>query len=138
MSYKVSVETIVYPTEELLLVKEAVKNIFEGNLVSQKVSDTALIKLAGSSNQLTSLNPFKEILIRDNIRAAAQKVLSKSICQNKMVFYVNKQVAYAGHISFCDPERESPLGPIKITISGGDLMYILEWLQTIKPEEDYT
>ena len=44
-----------------------------------------------------------------------------------MVF-LNKQVAFAGHISFSAPEGESPLGPIRLSIEAQDPVDVIDWL----------
>jgi predicted RNA binding protein with dsRBD fold (UPF0201 family) len=41
---------------------------------------------------------------------------------------LNKQVAFAGHVSFSKEEAESPLGPLKVRIECEDLKGLIEWL----------
>ncbi len=60
------------------------------------------------------------ILQRDRIRAAARAQLFKGMTENRIVVFLNKQVAYAGHVSFSAPEGESPLGPIRLTIESNE------------------
>ena len=43
-------------------------------------------------------------------------------------FWLNKQVAFAGHISFCEETAESPLGPLKVTIETDNPQQLIEWL----------
>jgi len=74
------------------------------------------------------LEKFRLVLQRDRIRAAARAVLYRGIEQDRIVAFLNKQVAYAGHVSFCEPEGESPLGPIRLEVESEDLMGIIEWL----------
>jgi predicted RNA binding protein with dsRBD fold (UPF0201 family) len=68
------------------------------------------------------------ILQRDRIRAAAGAVLRRSIEGNRIRVFLNKQVAYAGHVSFCEPEGESPLGPIRVLIEADDPFDLVNWL----------
>lgn len=68
------------------------------------------------------------ILQRDRIRAAGRAQLFKGMVGNRIDVFLNKQVAYAGHISFSAPERESPLGPIHLTIESDDPVGLVEWL----------
>ena len=79
-------------------------------------------------DNLSCLEKFRLVLQRDRIRAAARAVLSRGIEQDRIVVFLNKQVAYAGHVSFCEPERESPLGPIRLEIESEDLAGIIDWL----------
>jgi predicted RNA binding protein with dsRBD fold (UPF0201 family) len=75
------------------------------------------------------------VLYRDHIRDASRKALFKGIRGSNIVFYLNKQVAFVGHVSFSEAEAESPLGPIKVIIQTEDPQEIIDWLapRTIKP-----
>jgi len=76
----------------------------------------------------SSLERFRMILQRDRIRAAARSVLRRSVEGNRIVFYLNKQAAYAGHVSFSAPEGESPLGPIQVIVETGNPDQLIDWL----------
>jgi predicted RNA binding protein with dsRBD fold (UPF0201 family) len=75
-----------------------------------------------------SLERFRMILQRDRIRAAARSVLRRSVGSNRIVFYLNKQAAYAGHVSFSAPEGESPLGPIQVIVETENPDQLIDWL----------
>lgn len=83
---------------------------------------------------LSSLDRLRMILQRDRIRAAARSVLRRSIEDNRLVFFLNKQAAYAGHVSFSAPEGESPLGPIQVIIETEKPEQLINWLAG-QPEE---
>jgi predicted RNA binding protein with dsRBD fold (UPF0201 family) len=55
-------------------------------------------------------------------------LLFKSIRGETIIFYLNKQVAYAGHVSFCEETAESPLGPIRFRIETDNAQQLVEWL----------
>jgi uncharacterized protein len=74
------------------------------------------------------------ILQRDRIRAAARSVLRRSIEGNRIVFFLNKQAAHAGHVSFSSPEGESPLGPIQVILETEEPEHVIDWLAG-RPEE---
>jgi len=76
----------------------------------------------------SSLERFRMILQRDRIRAAARSVLRRSVEGNRLVFYLNKQAAYAGHVSFSAPEGESPMGPIQVIVEAVDPDQLIDWL----------
>jgi len=82
----------------------------------------------------SSLERFRMILQRDRIRAAARSVLRRSVDGNRIVFFLNKQAAYAGHVSFSAPEGESPLGPIQVILETENPEELIAWLAG-KPEE---
>jgi len=82
----------------------------------------------------SSLERFRMILQRDQIRAAARSVLRRSAEGNRIVFFLNKQAAYAGHVSFSAPEGESPMGPIQVILETENPEQLIDWLAG-KPEE---
>lgn len=74
------------------------------------------------------------ILQRDRIRAAARAQLFRGMEGNSVVVFLNKQAAYAGHVSFSAPEGESPLGPIRLQIETDDAVRVIDWLAEV-PEK---
>jgi predicted RNA binding protein with dsRBD fold (UPF0201 family) len=125
------VEAEVNPTEDLEKVKQAVENIFgalEFKVKSRKWGSLLTSETRGHE----SLIKLFDMLSRERIVAAARKVLFSGLDDNSVTFYLNKQVAYAGHISFSQQTAESPLGPIKVQIQCSNPRKLIEWL-TPKP-----
>ena len=117
----------VNPTEDFEKVKKAVQNLFpatsfkkipqkKGHLLKAKLDDKA------------GLSKFYNLLRKERILDAARSILLKGIEGNKITFYLNKQVAYVEHISFCEPLGESPLGPIKVEMTCDDTREFVDWL----------
>jgi len=121
------VEAEINPTEELEKVKKAVNNLF-GNISITTRPEGEGCNLTGEAAGQDSLIKFRNLLRNDRIRDAARKVLFRKIRGNTIGFYLNKQVAYAGHVSFSEETAESPLGPIRIAITGDNPRQIVEWL----------
>jgi predicted RNA binding protein with dsRBD fold (UPF0201 family) len=128
---RVNVEVEVNPTEDLEKVKQAVENIF-GTITFKVKTRTWGQLLIAKTKGTEGLTKLKDILARERIRAAARKVLRAGTDENSVTFYLNKQVAYAGHISFSQKTAESPLGPITVQISCSNPQEVIEWL-TPKP-----
>jgi predicted RNA binding protein with dsRBD fold (UPF0201 family) len=127
----VHVEVEVNPTEDLEKVKQAVENIFGAvtfKVESRTWGHLLIAKTAGTGG----LTKMHNILARERIRAAARKVFLAGMDDKSVTFYLNKQVAYAGHISFCQKTAESPLGPISVQISCSNPRELIKWL-TPKP-----
>jgi len=123
----VHVEVEVNPTEDPEKVRKAVENIFgsaEFEVKPQRQGSLLIAKTKGIDG-LTKLN---NLLRRERIRAAARGVLFDGLGEKSIVFYLNKQVAYAGHISFSKPVAESPLGPIRVQIRCNNPRELIEWL----------
>lgn len=91
-------------------------------------------KIVLEGKDLSSLERLRMILQRDRIRAAGRSVLRRSIEDSRIVFFLNKQAAFAGHVSFSAPEGESPLGPIQVIIETEKPEKLIDWLAG-QPEE---
>ena len=123
----VFVEAEVNLTEDVQKVKVAVNNILGNASVTIKPSTKCSILNAKAKGQDT-LVKLRTMLHNDRIRDAARKMLFRSIRGNKIRFCLNKQVTFAGHISFSEETAESPLGPIGITIETDNPQQLVEWL----------
>jgi predicted RNA binding protein with dsRBD fold (UPF0201 family) len=125
---KIYVEAEINPTESESKVKQAIENIF-GNVETKvqpiyKGGGLLIAEIRG----LESLTKLQNLLRRERIRDAARKALSEGIDEKTVSFCLNKQVAYAGHISFSKETAESPLGPIKIKIKCENPRQLVNWL----------
>ncbi|KON31894.1 hypothetical protein AC478_01895 [miscellaneous Crenarchaeota group-1 archaeon SG8-32-3] len=123
----VTVETEINPTEDEGKVEKAVANIFGNTSAEIETSYKGGILYAQAEGQ-EALIKFRNLLSLDRIRAAARKVFLGGKRENTISFCVNKQVAFAGHISFSEEMSESPLGPIKVTIACEDPRRLIDWL----------
>lgn len=123
----VFVEAEVNPTEDEEKVKTAINNVVGNATITTKPSQGVSVLTAEAKGQ-EALIKFRNILRTDRVRDAARRLLYKSIRGNTLNFYLNKQVAYAGHISFCEENAESPLGPIKFTIESDNAAELVEWI----------
>lgn len=120
-------EVEVNPTENLEKVKRSVENIFGGVDFEVKPKDWGS-SLTAKTKGINGLTKLHNLLRRERIRDAARGVLFDGLRGNAIFFYLNKQVAYAGHVSFSKPVAESPLGPIKVQIRCDNPREIIEWL----------
>ena len=127
----VHVEAEVNPTEDLEKIKQAVENIFGAvtfKVESRKWGRLLIAKTTGTAG----LTKLYNLLGRERILAAARKVFFSGMDEKSVTFYLNKQVAYAGHISFSQKTAESPLGPINVQIRCDNPRKLIVWL-TPKP-----
>jgi len=124
IEFTVTVE--VNPTEDPDKVKVAVYKVM-GELKLEAVEDDGK-RLVGKAEGIEALSSFHDLLGKERIRDAARKVLFKGIRGNTITFYLNKQVAYVGHVSFSQPVGESPLGPIQVEIRCEDPQELINWL----------
>jgi len=123
----VYVEVEINPTESEDKVKEAVENIFSNIPVQIKPLHKGSLMVAKVEG-LQALTKLCNLLRRERIRSAARAVLFEGLKGNTISFCLNKQVAYAGHISFSKEVAESPLGPIKVRIECTNPRELINWL----------
>ena len=123
----VHVEADIHPTESEDKVQTAVKNMFS-NLSIQVKPDRVGSVLVAEGMGREALENFRAVLRRDRVRAAARKLLNANVRGNEVIFFLNKQVAFTGHISFSLESGESPLGPIKVVIETENPRELVDWL----------
>lgn len=123
----VQIEAEVNPTEDEAKVKSAMENIF-GTLQFEVKPLKRGSLLTAKTRGTDGLTKLYNLLRRDRIRDATRSVLYKGLSEQSIIFYLNKQVAYAGHVSFSQPSGESPLGPIRIEIQCDDPRKLIDWL----------
>jgi predicted RNA binding protein with dsRBD fold (UPF0201 family) len=123
----VFVETQINPSENEESVKAAVNNFLDNATLTIKPSIKGSLLIAVAKGQ-DSLFKLRNLLCNDRIRDASRRLFFKSIRGNMISFYLNKQVAFVGHISFSEESSESPLGPIRVNIETDDPEQLIDWL----------
>jgi predicted RNA binding protein with dsRBD fold (UPF0201 family) len=123
----VFVETQINPTENEDNVKAAINNFLDNATITIKPSIKGSSLTAVAKGQ-DSLFKLRNLLRNDRIRDASRRLLFKSIRGNMISFYLNKQVAFVGHISFSEESAESPLGPIRVNIETENPELLIDWL----------
>jgi uncharacterized protein len=129
----VRIEVDINPTESEEKVKSAVWKLFGDAPVEVKPAQKGSLLFAETKG-LEVLSTLRNVLRKDHIRDASRKALHRGLRGDTIIFYLNKQVASAGHVSFSEAEAESPLGPIKVTVQTDDPLQLIDWLapRTIK------
>jgi predicted RNA binding protein with dsRBD fold (UPF0201 family) len=123
----IRMETEINPTEAEEKVKLAVANLF-GNIPTQtKPSYKGSILTAEAKGQ-EMLVKLRNLLRMDRVRDAARKVFYGGLRGTTISFCLNKQVAFAGHVSFSEEVAESPLGPIRVIIECENPRQLIDWL----------
>ena len=128
----VQIEAEINPTEADEKVRAAVANIF-GSLPEVVTPCQIGSVLTAQAQGLDALVNFRDLLRRDRVRAAARKVLLTRLEGNKITFFLNKQAAFANHVSFSQETGESPLGPIKVSIDCQNPRELIDWLAPRTP-----
>ena len=123
----VRIEADVNPTESEEKVEKAIWNLF-GNVPTESKPAYRGSVLTAEAKGQEALATLRNILRRDRIRDASRKALRGGLRGDTISFCLNKQVAYAGHVSFSEAEAESPLGPIRVTIQTENARELVDWL----------
>jgi len=133
MEITVYLEADINPTESENKVQKAISNLFGDIPIETKPLHKGSLLTAQVKGQET-LSILRNILARDRIRDASRKALHEGMKSDSLTFYLNKQVAFAGHVSFSEAEAESPLGPIKVIVKCENPPELINWLapRTIK------
>ena len=123
----VTIEAEINPTESEDRVKKAIENMF-GNVQTRIEPLQRGAKISAENKGSEALTRLYNLLRRERVRAAARKVFLEGMDGRTISFCLNKQVAFAGHISFSREEAESPLGPIKVRIKSENPRRLIDWL----------
>lgn len=118
------VEAIVNPSEDTQKVIDAIANLFMR--CSPEVSfRSRVVGRAVGSDSLAIL--YEQVRSR-----SAMGVLRRMLLDNRVgdstSFLLNKQAATSGIAAVIEEEQESPLGPIRVTISCEELDALVDWL----------
>jgi len=125
---RVVVEAEVRPTEDESKVMEAISNIFEPDEVRVEELGGGVKVIVAISYGLHGLAKLHRLLRTERILDAARAVLRKSVQGGRIVFYLHKQAALMGRLSFVGGDHESPMGAIKVVVEHPDPKAVIDWL----------
>ncbi|MCW3992827.1 MAG: hypothetical protein NWE79_08955 [Candidatus Bathyarchaeota archaeon] len=111
-----TVRAAVNPTESMEKVVKAVRNVL-GDIELEQSEREGLVVLEGRLERIEDLAPLRDAFARMRIRDAARSLFTRIAQEGLLSFGLNKQAAYAGHVSFYS-SGESSLGPIQVTLKG--------------------
>ncbi len=116
-------------TEDENKVLKALYNVFTPEKIDTTEYEHGKIIIA-YSNDINSLQKLKELIRKSYILDSARKVIKSApkFKQGIIEFYLNKQAAYMGKVSFSAPEKESALGPITIIVETNNPYEFLDWI----------
>ena len=123
---EVHVEAPVYPSEDFYKVAKAIENIIQDVSVSLEGSNPAYLR--GVSRGAESLTKIYNQLRSRATLSAARRLLFTNASEGSTWIFFNKQAALSGVVAVCQEESESPLGPVRVTISADNIMEFIDWL----------
>ena len=114
------------PTESLERVLGAVRRLID--IEDYSVEEVGNVKVLVATSSLRGLERLHRLLREQRILDAARSVLRRGRQQGRIVFYLHKQAATVGKVSFVGGDQESPLGAIRVTIEYPDPDRVIDWL----------
>lgn len=121
---ELKVEAPVNPSEDPQKVIGAIESVIERCSPEFRYGSRAVGRAAG-------VEPLS--LLYEQVRSrSAMGVLRRMLLDNRAGdstwFLLNKQAATAGIAAVIEEEQESPLGPIRVTLSCEELDTLIDWL----------
>lgn len=121
---EIQVFTPIFPSESVSKVIEAI-NLVMGMKIDLDQANNFLL---GTTNKKEVLiNTYDQIRNRSVI-SVFNRLLLSNLNQNSTWFYINKQAATKGLIILVEKFLESPLGPIKISLTSENILEVIEFL----------
>lgn len=126
---KVKVKAKIYPSEDSEKVVEAVNNLFP-SIDFEILGDF----VKGESDELESLEDFRNRLGLHAIRDSARRELKKGKKEDSVHFYLNKQSATVDRVNFSN--GDTPLGPIEVVVETKNPDDFIDYLAPGKKERN--
>jgi len=104
-------------------VKLAISNIFPFSDIKNEN-----FSIKAQSNELRSLEKIYETITSTQSHKSYTRNLENNLKDDKTWFFLNKQAAFVEKIAICDEAEESPLGPIKVTLTSSNIDGIIDWI----------
>lgn len=120
---ELKVEASVNPSESRQKVIAAVANIIECSPEFRYGS-----RVIGRSLGIESLRTIYEQIRSRSAMGVLRRILLNNRVADSTYFLLNKQAAATGIVVVIDDERESPLGPIRVTLDCEELDVLIDWL----------
>ena len=118
------VEAIVNPSEHVQKVIDAIENIFTRCSPELSFRSRVVGRAVGSD----SLSILYEQVRSRSAMGVLRRMLLDNRAGDSTWFLLNKQAATSGIAAIIEDQQESPLGPIRVTISCEELDKLIDWL----------
>jgi predicted RNA binding protein with dsRBD fold (UPF0201 family) len=122
---KIKIKAYLKPTEDPEKVIRAIKNLFGDIPLNINIEQNII---TGKIIEITQLKGLKTRIAQDRIRTTLNNTLTRWIKEDYLSFGLNRQAAYAGHVSL-NLTNEDPMGPIQIQIRG-NVQQLINYLCT--------
>ena len=121
---ELKVEASVYPSESSEKVMSAVTNVIDKCAPEFRYGSRVIGRACGSE----SLSAIYEQVRSKASMGVLRRMLLDNKVANTTYFFLNKQAASSGVVVIIEDAKESPLGPIRVTIDCEELDALICWL----------
>jgi len=123
LSCKIEMFCTVNPSESIEKIEKAISNIFPYSIINNNN-----LAIHAQSKELRSFEKIYQFIHNNKLQKNYLRSLEDHLQDNTTWFYLNKQAAFVEQIAICEESNESPLGPIKVTITSSNIDAIIDWL----------
>ncbi len=120
---KIEMSCPVNPSEDPDKIKLAIINVFPYSVIKNEN-----FSINAQSKELRSFEKIYETIHTNQSQRIYSRNLENNLENDVTWFFLNKQAAFVEKVIICDEAEESPLGPIKVTITSSNIDGIIDWL----------
>ena len=113
----------INPSESKEKLETTISNIFPySKITSNEFSINAV------SKELRSFEKIHQFIHNNKLQKNFLRSLEDNLKNDSTWFYLNKQAAFVEQIAICEEFDESPLGPIKVSLTSSNIDRIIDWI----------
>ena len=123
LSCKIEMFCTVNPSESIEKIEKAISNIFPYSIINNNN-----LSINAKSKELRSFEKIYQFIHNNKLQKNYLRSLEDHLQDETTWFYLNKQAAFVEQIAICEKSDESPLGPIKVTLTSSNIDAIIDWI----------
>jgi len=120
---KIEMSCPLNPSEDPAKVEKAIANIFPYSIIKYEN-----FTMLAQSKELRSFEKIYETIHTNQSQKTYSRNLENNLENDTTWFFLNKQAAFVEKVAICDEPEESPLGPIKVTLTSSNIDGIIDWI----------
>ena len=121
LSCKIEMFCTVNPSESIEKVEQTISSIFPYSVIKNNEFTINAI-----SKELRSFEKIYHFIHNNKLQKNFLRSLEDNLENDTTWFYLNKQAAFVEQIAICEEFDESPLGPIKVTLTSSNIDRIID------------
>jgi predicted RNA binding protein with dsRBD fold (UPF0201 family) len=123
LSCKIEMFCTINPSESIEKVEQTISRIFPYSVIKNNEFTINAI-----SKELRSFEKIYHFIHNNKLQKNFLRSLEDNLENDTTWFYLNKQAAFVEQIAICEEFDESPLGPIKVTLTSSNIDRIIDWI----------